>query len=129
MCYPGCCLIPICSRFVPQFILTEDEKFYKVLELLGIYQEMGSVLIFVEKQESADELMRVLMKYGYPCLSLHGGIDQYDRDSVITDFKRGNIRLLIATSVAARGLDVVDLLLVINYDCPNHYEDYVHRCG
>ncbi|THD28365.1 ATP dependent RNA helicase DDX46 [Fasciola hepatica] len=110
-------------------ILTEDEKFYKVLELLGIYQEMGSVLIFVEKQESADELMRVLMKYGYPCLSLHGGIDQYDRDSVITDFKRGNIRLLIATSVAARGLDVNDLLLVINYDCPNHYEDYVHRCG
>ncbi|CAH8468106.1 unnamed protein product [Dicrocoelium dendriticum] len=110
-------------------VLTEDEKFYKVLELLGLYQESGSVLIFVEKQESADELMRVLLKYGYPCLSLHGGIDQYDRDSVITDFKRGNIRLLIATSVAARGLDVSELLLVINYDCPNHYEDYVHRCG
>ncbi|KAA3677808.1 ATP-dependent RNA helicase DDX46/PRP5 [Paragonimus westermani] len=110
-------------------ILTEDEKFHKVLELLGIYQESGSVLIFVEKQESADELMRVLMKYGYPCLSLHGGLDQYDRDSVITDFKRGNIPLLIATSVAARGLDVSELMLVINYDCPNHYEDYVHRCG
>ncbi|KAG5442579.1 putative ATP-dependent RNA helicase ddx46 [Clonorchis sinensis] len=110
-------------------VLTEDEKFYKVLELLGIYQEAGSVLIFVEKQESADELMRVLLKYGYPCLSLHGGIDQYDRDSVMTDFKRGNIRLLIATSVAARGLDVSDLMVVINYDCPNHYEDYVHRCG
>ncbi|KAH8865978.1 putative ATP-dependent RNA helicase DDX46 [Schistosoma japonicum] len=111
------------------FILLEEEKVYKVLELLGVYQEEGSVLVFVEKQESADELMRVLLKYGYPCLSLHGGIDQYDRDSVIMDFKRGNIRLLIATSVAARGLDVTDLLLVINYDCPNHYEDYVHRCG
>ncbi|KAH8865977.1 putative ATP-dependent RNA helicase DDX46 [Schistosoma japonicum] len=106
------------------FILLEEEKVYKVLELLGVYQEEGSVLVFVEKQESADELMRVLLKYGYPCLSLHGGIDQYDRDSVIMDFKRGNIRLLIATSVAARGLDVTDLLLVINYDCPNHYEDY-----
>ncbi|KAK4475983.1 hypothetical protein MN116_001219 [Schistosoma mekongi] len=110
-------------------VLSEEEKVYKVLELLGVYQEEGSVLVFVEKQESADELMRVLLKYGYPCLSLHGGIDQYDRDSVIMDFKRGNIRLLIATSVAARGLDVSDLLLVINYDCPNHYEDYVHRCG
>ncbi|VDD80400.1 unnamed protein product [Mesocestoides corti] len=108
---------------------TEEEKVMKLLELLGIYQEQGSVLVFVEKQESADELMRVLMNYGYPCLSLHGGIDQYDRDSVITDFKRGNIRLLIATSVAARGLDVADLVLVVNYDCPNHYEDYVHRCG
>ncbi|VUZ49403.1 unnamed protein product [Hymenolepis diminuta] len=107
----------------------EEEKVMKLLELLGIYQEEGSVLVFVEKQESADELMRVLMNYGYPCLSLHGGIDQYDRDSVITDFKRGNIRLLIATSVAARGLDVNDLMLVVNYDCPNHYEDYVHRCG
>ncbi|CDS42861.1 ATP dependent RNA helicase DDX46 [Echinococcus multilocularis] len=108
---------------------TEEEKVMKLLELLGIYQEEGSVLVFVEKQESADELMRVLMNYGYPCLSLHGGIDQYDRDSVITDFKKGNIRLLIATSVAARGLDVADLVLVVNYDCPNHYEDYVHRCG
>ncbi|VDN97079.1 unnamed protein product [Rodentolepis nana] len=107
----------------------EEEKVMKLLELLGVYQEEGSVLVFVEKQESADELMRVLMNYGYPCLSLHGGIDQYDRDSVITDFKKGNIRLLIATSVAARGLDVNDLVLVVNYDCPNHYEDYVHRCG
>ncbi|CAH8627594.1 unnamed protein product [Heterobilharzia americana] len=100
------------------FVLSEEEKVYKVLELLGLYQEEGSILVFVEKQEIR-----------YPCLSLHGGIDQYDRDSVITDFKRGDIRLLIATSVAARGLDVTDLLLVINYDCPNHYEDYVHRCG
>ncbi|VEL26567.1 unnamed protein product [Protopolystoma xenopodis] len=110
-------------------LLREDDKVYKVLELLGHFQDKGSCLIFVEKQESSDELMRVLMKYGYPCLSLHGGIDQYDRDSVITDFKRGNVRVLVATSVAARGLDVLDLVLVINYDCPNHYEDYVHRCG
>ena len=62
-------------------------------------------------------------------MSLHGGIDQYDRDSTIIDFKNGDMPLLIATSVAARGLDVKDLILVVNYDCPNHYEDYVHRCG
>jgi ATP-dependent RNA helicase DDX46/PRP5 len=62
-------------------------------------------------------------------MSLHGGIDQYDRDSNVVDFKSGDIPLLIATSVAARGLDVKDLILVVNYDCPNHYEDYVHRCG
>ncbi len=61
--------------------------------------------------------------------SLHGGIDQYDRDSIITDFKSGKIRVLVATSVCARGLDVKELELVVNYDCPNHYEDYVHRCG
>ena len=61
------------------------------------------------------------------CSSLHGGIDQYDRDSTITDFKSGKIQILVATSVAARGLDVKELVLVVNYDCPNHYEDYVHR--
>ena len=57
------------------------------------------------------------------------GIDQYDRDSIINDFKNGACRLMVATSVAARGLDVKQLILVINYNCPNHYEDYVHRVG
>lgn len=57
------------------------------------------------------------------------GIDQYDRDSIINDFKNGVCKLLVATSVAARGLDVKQLILVINYSCPNHYEDYVHRAG
>lgn len=57
------------------------------------------------------------------------GIDQYDRDSIINDFKSGACRLMVATSVAARGLDVKQLILVINYSCPNHYEDYIHRAG
>lgn len=57
------------------------------------------------------------------------GIDQYDRDSIINDFKSGACRLMVATSVAARGLDVKQLILVVNYNCPNHYEDYVHRAG
>ena len=101
----------------------------QLLELLGNYQEQGSVLVFVEKQESADDLLKDLMKAGYDCISLHGGIDQYDRDSAVVDFKSGKIKLMVATSVAARGLDVKQLILVVNYDCPNHYEDYVHRCG
>ena len=54
---------------------------------------------------------------------------QDDRDSTIADFKVGNIGLLVATSVAARGLDVKGLAVVINYEVPNHYEDYVHRVG
>ena len=62
------------------------------------------------------------------CLFLVG-IDQYDRDSIINDFKNGACRLMVATSVAARGLDVKQLILVVNYNCPNHYEDYVHRSG
>ncbi|MGH0172108.1 UNVERIFIED_CONTAM: hypothetical protein FKN15_062105 [Acipenser sinensis] len=112
-----------------QIVLEEENKFLKLLELLGHYQEKGSVIIFVDKQEHADGLLKDLMKASYPCMSLHGGIDQYDRDSIINDFKNGACRLLVATSVAARGLDVKHLILVINYNCPNHYEDYVHRAG
>lgn len=110
-------------------VIEEDQKFLKLLELLGLYQEHGSIIVFVDKQENADILLKELMKAAYNCLSLHGGIDQFDRDSTIVDFKSGKVKLLIATSVAARGLDVKHLILVVNYDCPNHYEDYVHRCG
>ncbi|XP_070838849.1 probable ATP-dependent RNA helicase DDX46 isoform X2 [Chaetodon trifascialis] len=120
----------VCSD-VEQHVLVidEDKKFLKLLELLGHYQEKGSVIIFVDKQEHADGLLKDLMKASYPCMSLHGGIDQYDRDSIINDFKNGACRLMVATSVAARGLDVKQLILVVNYSCPNHYEDYVHRAG
>uniref|UniRef100_A0A3B5LBR6 Probable ATP-dependent RNA helicase DDX46 n=1 Tax=Xiphophorus couchianus TaxID=32473 RepID=A0A3B5LBR6_9TELE len=120
----------VCSD-VEQHVLVIDEekKFLKLLEILGHYQEKGSVIIFVDKQEHADGLLKDLMKASYPCLSLHGGIDQYDRDSIINDFKTGVCRLMVATSVAARGLDVKQLILVVNYNCPNHYEDYVHRAG
>ncbi|XP_041079358.1 probable ATP-dependent RNA helicase DDX46 isoform X2 [Polyodon spathula] len=120
----------VCSDVEQHVIVLEEEnKFLKLLELLGHYQEKGSVIIFVDKQEHADGLLKELMKASYPCMSLHGGIDQYDRDSIINDFKNGACRLLVATSVAARGLDVKHLILVINYNCPNHYEDYVHRAG
>ena len=68
---------------------------FQLLELLGNYQERGSVLVFVEKQESADDLLKDLMKAGYDCISLHGGIDQYDRDSAVVDFKSGKIKLMV----------------------------------
>ena len=110
-------------------VLEEFQKFSKLLELLGLFQEKGSVLVFVERQESADYLVKDLMRSSYPSMALHGGMDQSDRDTTLTDFRNGVTPLLVATSVAARGLDVKNLVLVINYDCPNHYEDYVHRCG
>ncbi|KAG5843281.1 hypothetical protein ANANG_G00149130 [Anguilla anguilla] len=120
----------VCSDVEQHVIVIDEEsKFLKLLEILGHYQEKGSVIIFVDKQEHADGLLKDLMKASYPCMSLHGGIDQYDRDSIINDFKNGACRLMVATSVAARGLDVKHLILVVNYNCPNHYEDYVHRAG
>lgn len=115
-------------------VRNEDTKFVRLLELLGkLYEdeknEDDRVLVFVDRQEAADSLLRDLMKKGYPCMSIHGGKDQIDRDSTIDDFKAGVVPILIATSVAARGLDVKQLKLVVNYDAPNHLEDYVHRAG
>lgn len=115
-----------------QVIENEEGKFLRLLELLGnLYNndEDARTLVFVERQEFADVLLRDLMLRGYPCMSLHGGKDQVDRDSTIQDFKNGVVPIVIATSVAARGLDVKQLKLVVNYDCPNHMEDYVHRVG
>lgn len=113
-------------------VRADDAKFVRLLELLGeLYDkdEDARTLIFVDRQESADSLLRDLMRRGYPCMSIHGGKDQIDRDSTIDDFKNGVVPVLVATSVAARGLDVKQLKLVVNYDCPNHMEDYVHRVG
>lgn len=115
-------------------VRAEEQKFVRLLELLGnLYaddkNEDDRALIFVDRQDSADGLLKALMNRGYPCMSIHGGKDQIDRDSTIADFKAGIVPILIATSVAARGLDVKQLKLVVNYDAPNHLEDYVHRAG
>jgi len=107
----------------------EEDKFLRLLQLLGIWYEKGSILIFVDKQEKCDQLFQELLKLGYPCLSLHGGKDQVDRDHTLYEFKTGIKTVMIATSVAGRGLDVPDIVCVINFSCPNHLEDYVHRVG
>ncbi|KAE9418519.1 hypothetical protein Angca_003434, partial [Angiostrongylus cantonensis] len=120
----------VCADVTQNAIICEEhQKLLKLLELLGMYHEQGNVIVFVDKQEKADDIVAQLMRNGYSCAPLHGGIDQFDRDSTITDFKSSVIKILVATSVAARGLDVKNLILVVNYDCPNHYEDYVHRVG
>lgn len=110
----------------------EETKFRRLLELLGqTYNsdETARTLIFVDRQEAADNLLKELIRKGYMTMSLHGGKDQVDRDATISDFKAGIVPIVTATSVAARGLDVKQLKLVINYDAPNHMEDYVHRAG
>lgn len=106
-----------------------NTKFKRLMELITEWYDKGSILIFSQTQDSVDSLYHNVIRSGYNCLSFHAGRDQMDRDETIEDFKRGNIKILIATSGASRGLDVSCLRLVINYDVPNHLEDYVHRVG
>ncbi|CAG9460540.1 unnamed protein product [Pedinophyceae sp. YPF-701] len=107
----------------------EEERLMRLLEILGEWYDRGKVLVFVATHEKCDNMYRDLLRLGYPCLSLHGGKEQADRQCTIEDFKGGVSNIMVATSVAARGLDVKDLVLVVNYDPPNHLEDYVHRVG
>jgi ATP-dependent RNA helicase DDX46/PRP5 len=107
----------------------EDTKFKRLLEILGEWANRGSILIFVEKKEEADTLFKDLFTMGYKVLVLHRGQDQTDRENTILDFKRGVRNIMVATSVASRGLDIKNIALVINYSPPNHAEDYVHRVG
>ena len=86
-------------------------------------------LIFVETKRSADYLSRVLSQQGFQCQSIHGDRTQYERERALEDFKINRITVLIATSVAARGLDIDQVEHVINYDLPNNIDDYVHRIG
>ncbi|KAK3700954.1 pre-mRNA processing RNA-helicase [Vermiconidia calcicola] len=113
-------------------VRSEASKFKRLLELLGElheHDEDARSLIFVERQETADNMLKDLLRKQYPCVSIHGGREQIDRDQAINDFKAGVYPVMVATSVAARGLDVKQLKLVVNYDAPNHIEDYVHRSG
>ncbi|KAK2964630.1 putative Pre-mRNA-processing ATP-dependent RNA helicase PRP5 [Blattamonas nauphoetae] len=91
--------------------------------------QKGQILVFVREQSTCDEIYAHLIKNKINCLPLHGGREQTDRDSTIVDFKRKIFPVMVATSVAARGLDVRSLTLVVNYEVPDHLEDYVHRVG
>ena len=119
------------NQEIEQLVEVRDEvdKWPRLLQVLGLWQDKGSILVFVETQQKCDSLFHDLMRAGYYALSLHGGKDQSDRDQAIADFKNHLRTIMVATSVAGRGLDVKDLNLVINYNCPNHLEDYVHRVG
>lgn len=86
-------------------------------------------LIFVEKKVTADELGEKVKSWGYLAAALHGDKEQSDRLNILNKFKRGALPILVATSVAARGIDVKDIKRVINYDFPRDIKEYIHRIG
>jgi ATP-dependent RNA helicase DDX46/PRP5 len=110
-----------------------EQKVHQLMLDLGrifAEDENSQVLIFTERQERAEDLLAKLFKGQYYATNtIHGAKDQTDRNEAIMEFKQGILNILIATSVAARGLDVPGLAVVYNFDCPTHLEDYVHRCG
>jgi len=100
-----------------------------LLQDLLIVESPDSCIVFCRTQEHVDQLFREMADLGYPCDRIHGGMEQDERFEVMHAFRRGQFRYLIATDVAARGIDITDITHVINYDIPLEKESYVHRTG
>lgn len=86
-------------------------------------------LIFCKTKRAADELDSYLYENNLPSTSVHGDRDQREREDALTAFRTGNAPILVATEVAARGLDIANVMHVINYDLPEKIDDYIHRIG
>ncbi|MBB1506009.1 DEAD/DEAH box helicase [Pseudoalteromonas sp. SG41-1] len=110
------------------YAVDEDRKRELVSHMIGM-KNWRQVLIFTRTKQMADQLAKEMCKDGLKTQSIHGDKSQGARDRALQDFKEGTTRVLVATDVAARGLDIVSLKYVINFELPYIAEDYVHRIG
>ncbi|XP_059477026.1 ATP-dependent RNA helicase DDX42 [Neocloeon triangulifer] len=108
---------------------TPQAKWTWLLGNLVEFQSAGSVLIFVTKKANAEEVANNLRLKENECLLLHGDMDQAERNKVITAFKRKEVNILVATDVAARGLDIPHIRTVVNYDIARDIDTHTHRIG
>ena len=109
------------------FEITTDKKYHELINQL--VERSGSILVFVKTKHGADKIVKRLKYDGHKADAIHGNLRQSKRDRVIRGFRNGNSRILVATDVAARGLDIPVIKHVINYDLPQVPEDYIHRIG
>jgi len=104
------------------------DKFNGLTRLIEAY-DVKLALIFCNTKKSVDYVKKHLKKEDFAVDSLHGDMTQKTRDKVMNKFRNGNIHILVATDVAARGLDIDDVDVIINYDVPQNLDDYIHRIG
>ncbi|XP_065843388.1 probable ATP-dependent RNA helicase DDX43 [Oscarella lobularis] len=110
-------------------MIGQDEKRERIITFISEMGENDKVIVFVGRKATADDVASDLSLQGYRIECIHGDRDQMDREQALEDFRTGYVKVLIATDVASRGLDVKDITTVINYDFPRNIEEYVHRVG
>ncbi|MDB6352821.1 DEAD/DEAH box helicase [Trichococcus sp. K1Tr] len=116
-------------KILQSFIrVQESGKPKQLLDLLTV-ENPDSCIIFCNTQEAVNGLYTFLSKAGLPIDKMHGGMVQDDRTAVMEDFRKGRLRYLVATDVAARGIDVDNVTHVVNYDVPEEKESFIHRTG
>ena len=107
--------------------ISEKDKYKRLLQ--EIEQRDGTIIVFVKTKMNADRLAEALRKEDHSASAIHGDLRQHQREKVIRSFRLGKCRVMVATDIAARGLDIPHLMHVINYDVPPCPEDYIHRIG
>ncbi len=110
------------------YIVNESDKLHAVMNLLEV-ENMTSVLIFARTRAETARLANELSQRGFPAEAIHGDLDQNARERTLSRFRQNQVKVLVATDVAARGLDIDDISHVINYQLPDDPEVYVHRIG
>ncbi|KAL3309058.1 Eukaryotic initiation factor 4A-I, partial [Cichlidogyrus casuarinus] len=106
----------------------EDNKYYTLIDLYKNIS-LSQVIVFVNTVRKVNTLQQALTDDNFTVSAIHGEMDQTARDEIMRQFRSGNSRILLATDVLARGIDVQQVSLVINYDMPNSRETYIHRIG
>ncbi len=112
-----------------QLYFVEKENKPKLLLSLLADPKLKTVLVFTRTKHGADKLVRILQKQNIKSAAIHGNKSQNARQNALNGFKDGNLRVLVATDIAARGIDIDDLEYMVNFDLPNVPETYVHRIG
>jgi len=116
---------------IKQYYVGLEREEWKLPVLLDIYQQItvNQALIYVNKRQKAEWLAKQLSAHGFTLLFIHGEMDVVERKKRMDDFRTGSVRVLISTDLLARGIDVQQISLVINYEMPIQRENYVHRIG
>jgi ATP-dependent RNA helicase RhlE len=109
------------------YIEMDDKRFF--LERILKENTESRVLVFVRTQVRAERVFKAMERVGITALTMHGGKEQDDRLEVMKSFKSGAVKVLIATDISARGIDIPNVEYVVNYDLPDQIENYVHRVG
>lgn len=116
---------------IKQYKIFLGQEKYKYETLKDLYSNIciGQCIIFVNKKEKADELEDQLVNDSFTVGKIHGGMTSQERKDVISNFRIGRLRVLISTNVLSRGIDIQQIGIVINYDIPREYSEYIHRIG
>lgn len=120
---------PAAGVLQASYLVFENQKAELVSKLIGDKPNYKSILIFSSTKKKIGEIVRTLNQKKIPAEAISSDLEQKDREEVLRGFRSKRIRVLVATDVISRGIDIKDINLVINYDVPGDAEDYVHRIG